>query len=72
MNRVASFASHHEAELVAGFLRDQGITAVTRSDDASGWEPGLTFVNSVHLYVSPEDVDRARAALRGLDEIEGG
>lgn len=64
MKQIASYSSHHEAELAAGFLRDAGIPAVTRSDDAAGWEPGLTFVNSVHVMVPPEHTDRALALIR--------
>lgn len=65
--QIASYSTHHEAELAAGFLRDAGIPAVTRSDDASGWEPGLTFVQSVRLSVEEEDRDRAVALLRQLE-----
>jgi hypothetical protein len=63
---IASYSNHYEAELAAGFLRDAGIRAATRSDDASGWEPGLTFVQSVRLAVKEEDWDLAVAVLRQL------
>jgi hypothetical protein len=71
MIQIASYSSHHEAELAAGFIRDAGISALTRSDDASGWEPGLTFVNSVRLLVPPDEADRARSILKELEGQPG-
>jgi hypothetical protein len=65
--QIASYSTHHEADLAAGFLRDAGMSAMTRSDDASGWEPGLTCVQSVRLLVPDEDRARAVAVLRQLE-----
>lgn len=69
MKEIANYPSHHEAELAAGFLRDAGIPAITRSDDAGGWEPGLTFVGSVRVMVGPDDWDQALEILQELDAL---
>lgn len=67
METVARYSSRHEAELAAGFLRDAGVDAIVRSDDASGWEPGLTFARSAWITVHGADATRALEILHGLD-----
>jgi len=65
MEMVARYSSRHEAELAAGFLRDAGVDAIVRSDDASGWEPGLTFARSAWIAVREADTTRASEILQG-------
>jgi hypothetical protein len=72
MKAIARYPNRHEADLAAGFLEDAGITAVVRSDDASGWEPGLTFVESVWIYVAHGDQDQAMKVLRDLGGLVDG
>lgn len=70
MKEIARYSSRHAAELAAGFLKDAGIGAIVRSDDASGWEPGLTFVQAVRILVDAEDEDNARTILQDLEGPE--
>jgi hypothetical protein len=67
MEMVARYSTRHEAELAAGFLRNAGVDAIVQSDDASGWEPGLTFAGSAWISVPETDATRALEILQDLD-----
>jgi hypothetical protein len=62
---VANVASSTEAELIAGLLRSNGLTAAVSADDAGGEEPALQL-QGVRVLVAPADEALAR---RILDEV---
>jgi Putative prokaryotic signal transducing protein len=59
---VASVTSSTEAELIAGLLRSNGVTAAVSADDAGGEEPALQ-VQGVRVLVAPADEALARRIL---------
>jgi hypothetical protein len=59
----AAFAgSRIEAELIAGMLRSNGLSAVVSADDAGGLEPQLQ-IEGVRVLVTPSDEASARQLL---------
>jgi hypothetical protein len=64
---VAKVASSTEAELIAGLLRSNGVTAAVSADDAGGEEPQLQL-QGVRVLVAPADEALAR---RILADVEG-
>ncbi|HTW21193.1 MAG TPA: DUF2007 domain-containing protein [Mycobacteriales bacterium] len=52
-----------EAELMVGYLRSQGIHAVSSSDDAGGVEPALQTSSGVRVLVPHRQHAEARRAL---------
>jgi uncharacterized membrane protein len=59
---VANVASSTEAELIAGLLRSNGLTAAVSADDAGGEEPQLQL-QGVRVLVAPADEAAARRIL---------
>jgi hypothetical protein len=59
---VAKVASSIEAELIAGLLRSNGVTAAVSADDAGGEEPQLQL-QGVRVLVTPADEALARRIL---------
>jgi Putative prokaryotic signal transducing protein len=59
---VANVASSAEAELIAGLLRSNGLTAAVSADDAGGEEPQLQL-QGVRVLVAPADEAAARQIL---------
>jgi Putative prokaryotic signal transducing protein len=59
---VANVASSAEAELIAGLLRSNGLTAAVSADDAGGEEPQLQL-QGVRVLVAPADETAARRIL---------
>jgi hypothetical protein len=59
---VANVASSAEAELIAGLLRSNGLTAAVSADDAGGEEPQLQL-QGVRVLVAPADEAVARRIL---------
>jgi hypothetical protein len=59
---VANVASSVEAELIAGLLRSNGLTAAVSADDAGGEEPELQL-QGVRVLVAPADEAAARRIL---------
>jgi Putative prokaryotic signal transducing protein len=59
---VANVASSTEAELIAGLLRSNGVTAAVSADDAGGEEPQLQL-QGVRVLVAPADEALARRIL---------
>ena len=51
---VAIVTSRTEAELIAGMLRNNDLTAAVSADDAGGQEPQLQ-VQGVRVLVAPSD-----------------
>jgi hypothetical protein len=64
---VANVTSSTEAELIAGLLRSNGVTAAVSADDAGGEEPQLQL-QGVRVLVAPADEALAR---RILAEVGG-
>ena len=59
---VANVTSSTEAELIAGLLRSNGLTAAVSADDAGGEEPALQL-QGVRVLVAPADEALARRIL---------
>jgi Putative prokaryotic signal transducing protein len=64
---VAVATSRIEAELMAGFLRDNGLRAAVFADDAGGQEPQLQL-QGVRVLVAASDEAEARRLLKALDD----
>ena len=65
---LREFRYRHEAEVVRGLLRADGIEAFVVSDDSGAQSPALTFSRGAILLVDIHDLD---AAERVLAESEG-
>ena len=65
---VAVVASRTEAELIAGLLRSNGLTAAVSADDVGGQ---LQFLG-VRVLVAPEDEAAARRLLADAETTEPG
>ena len=63
---VAVVPSRIEAELIAGMLQSNGLTAVVSADDAGGQEPPLQ-IQGVRVLVAPSDEATARRLLADAD-----
>lgn len=67
-HQVAGYASSRvDAELMAGYLRSQGIKAIVAADDEGGLSPALQTGQRVRVLVPPHHHAAARAL---LDERE--
>jgi Putative prokaryotic signal transducing protein len=65
---VANVASSTEAELIAGLLRSNGLTAAVSADDAGGEEPQLQL-QGVRVLVAPADEAAARRLLAEVGDV---
>jgi hypothetical protein len=63
---VAVVASRTEAELSAGLLRSNGLSAAVSADDAGGQDPQLQL-EGVRVLVAPADETSARQLLAGTE-----
>jgi hypothetical protein len=61
---VAVVTSRTEAELIAGLLRSNGLSAAVSADDAGGQDPQLQL-EGVRVLVAPGDEATARGLLAG-------
>ena len=61
--RIRNFPSRAEAERAKARLAAAGITAAVTADDASGWQPGPSYVSGVTLSVKGSDAAEARTLL---------
>jgi hypothetical protein len=59
---VAVVSSRMEAELIAGLLRSNGLTAAVSAGDIGGMDPQLQL-QGVRVLVAPSDVAEARRLL---------
>ena len=64
---VAIVTSRTEAELIAGMLRNNDLTAAVSADDAGGQEPQLQ-VQGVRVLVAPSDEVTARQLLAAVND----
>ena len=59
---VSNVGSRLEADLIAGLLRSNGLSASVLTDDAGGFEPEWE-VSGVRVLVAASDAEAARAVL---------
>ncbi|MDP4199596.1 MAG: DUF2007 domain-containing protein [Bacteroidota bacterium] len=60
---LATYQTEFEAELVRTKLEREGIEAMIEAQDRSNVMPSLDYAGGVHVYVEPEDFDRAKSIL---------
>jgi hypothetical protein len=65
---LSTYQNEFEAELVRNKLLAQGIEAMLEAQDRSNALPSLDYASGFHLYVEPEDLDRAQAIIEENDE----
>ena len=63
---VAVVGSRTEAELIAGLLRSNGLSAAVSADDAGGQDPQLQL-EGVRVLVAPADESLARQLLAATE-----
>jgi uncharacterized membrane protein len=66
---VAVVASRAEADLIAGLLRSNGLSAVVSADDAAGLDPQLQLMG-VRVLVAPADEAAARRLLAAAEAAD--
>jgi len=66
---VAVVASRAEADLIAGLLRSNGLSAVVSADDAAGLDPQLQL-QGVRVLVAPADEVAARRLLAAAEAAD--
>ena len=64
---VAQVSNRIEADLVAGLLQSEGISARVNADDAGGQEPQLQLQSGAQVLVAAADEARAREILAEFD-----
>ncbi|HEU0237848.1 MAG TPA: hypothetical protein VKB59_20225 [Micromonosporaceae bacterium] len=64
---VAVVTSRTEADLIVGFLRNNGLSAAVSADDAGGQDPQLQL-QGVRVLVAPSDEAAARRLLAGTED----
>ena len=57
---AALVSSTIEAQLIAGMLAANGISAAVSADDVGGFDPQLQVTQGVRVMVAAEDAERAR------------
>jgi hypothetical protein len=65
---LATYQTQFEAELVRTKLQREGIEAFIEAQDRSNVIPSLDYSNGIHLYVEPEDLDRALLAINATED----
>ncbi len=60
---LSTYQTEFEAELVRTKLESEGIEAMVEAQDRSNVLPSLDYSNGIHLYVEPEDLERAQEIL---------
>lgn len=65
---IASASNSDEAELICGFLENEGIPARVEHADASILPANLGQLGDVRVYVTQEDEARAMALLKQREE----
>jgi hypothetical protein len=64
---VAEVKTRVEADMMAGYLRGNGVNAHVSADDAGGVEPIYQMAFGVRVLVAPGHVDEARKLLAQAD-----
>ena len=57
---LSTYQTEFEAELVRGKLEREGLEAMVEAQDRSNVIPSLDYSNGFHVYVEPEDYQRAK------------
>ena len=65
---LSTYPTEFEAELVRNKLEEQGIEAMLEAQDRSNALPSLDYASGFHIYVEPEDLDRARSIIENEDD----
>jgi len=65
---LSTYASEFEAELVRTKLQNEGIEAMVEAQDRSNVLPSVDYANGFHLYVEPEDLDRAKQIVETTED----
>jgi hypothetical protein len=65
---LSTYPTEFEVELVRSKLEREGIEAMVEAQDRSNVIPSLDYANGFHLYVEPEDFDRATAIIESPDD----
>ncbi len=65
---LSTYQTEFEAELVRGKLEREGIEAMIEAQDRSNVIPSLDYSNGFHLYVEPEDYQRAEEIINTPDD----
>ena len=65
---LSTFQTEFEAELVRTILEDQGIEAMIEAQDRSNVIPSLDYSNGFHVYVEPEDFERALGIINSTSD----
>jgi len=65
---IASASNSDEAELIAGFLENEGIPSRVEHADARILPANIGTLGDVRVYVAQEDEERALALLRQREE----
>ncbi len=65
---LSTYQTEFEAELVRAKLEREGIEAMVEAQDRSNVLPSVDYANGFHLYVEPEDYDRAKAIVDSTED----
>lgn len=65
---LSTFQTEFEAELVRTKLEDEGIEAMVEAQDRSNVIPSLDYSNGFHVYVEPEDFERALGIINSTSD----
>lgn len=66
-----TYPNAETAEAAVSLLQSEGIEAIVRADDAGGELPNLDLARGARVFVSRENLERARELLNaGLKEEE--
>ena len=69
---VGTYATHAEAEIVAGFLRSNGIEAIVSSSGYKAWAPyGSSFKKGIPVIVLEGDLARSQELIESMPYEEG-
>ena len=65
---LSTYPTEFEAELVRTKLEGEGIEAMLEAQDRSNVIPSVDYANGFHVYVEPEDYDRALQIVETTDD----
>ena len=68
---LETYQTEFEAELVQTKLDRLGISAMLQAEDRSNVLPSIDYSNGYHVYVNPEDYDRAIALISSSSDALG-